>query len=157
MASPQKENGHLDLANEIVEAMAQTHLTPNEHKLLYAVWRKTWCWHKKEDWISLTQIEELTKLNRMAVCRAKKSLISKMILLTNKNKISFNKNYHQWVVSKPILLNQYQYRQQVVSISAISSINIDTHKRKYTKETYTKEELDKNMKLIRDKIHKKLI
>jgi len=62
MASPQIEHGHLDLANELVEALARTQLNGYESRILWAVWRKTYAWHKKEDWISFSQFKELTKI-----------------------------------------------------------------------------------------------
>jgi len=34
MASPQKENGHIDIANEIAEALAKTKLSPDEWRIL---------------------------------------------------------------------------------------------------------------------------
>ena len=35
MASPQKEDGHLDLANELVEKLAKTHLSSYESQMLW--------------------------------------------------------------------------------------------------------------------------
>jgi phage replication O-like protein O len=137
MANPQKENGHLDIANELVDIFARTHLTGNSWQLIFAVLRKTWCWKKKTDWISLTQLEHLTGLNRVSVCRAKKSLVSKMILLETGNKIGLNKDYSQWVVSKTTLVS----KTAMGSVKKVlgGSVKNDTYKRNYTKETNTKE------------------
>jgi phage replication O-like protein O len=60
MANPQAENGHVDIANEIVEALAKIHLSSYESRVLWTVFRKTYGWHKKEDWITNTQIANLT-------------------------------------------------------------------------------------------------
>jgi len=54
MANPQPEDGHIDIANEIAEKLARTQLSGTEHKIIWAIWRKTWGWHKKEDRISLS-------------------------------------------------------------------------------------------------------
>jgi phage replication O-like protein O len=155
MASPQKENGYMQLAVELVDIMAQVHLNGHENQLIWAVWRKTYCWHKKEDWISLSQLEVLTKLSRVSVCRAQKSLVSKKILLKKDGKLSFNKDYNSWVVSKTTLVS----KTAIGSVKNVlpASVKNDTHKRYYTKDTYTKEELEKNMDIIKNKIHKKLI
>jgi len=142
MKNPSVKKGHLDIANELVDVLARTHLTGNEHKIIYAVWRKTWCWkagnRKKDfDWISLTQLEKMTNITRMGVCRAKKSLVSKMILLEKDGKIGFNQDYSQWVVSKTILVS----KTTTGSIKKVlgGSINNDTHKRYITKDNNTKE------------------
>ena len=52
MANPQAENGHTDIANEIVEALARTRISGTETQLLWVIFRKTYGWHKKEDEIS---------------------------------------------------------------------------------------------------------
>ena len=44
MASPQREDGHLDLANDIVEKLAKTQLSGYESRILWALLRKTWGW-----------------------------------------------------------------------------------------------------------------
>ena len=101
MASPQAENGHIDIANEIAEQLALIHFSGNEHKILWVVLRKTYGWHKKSDAISLTQFQELTNLNRQSVIEAIKKLVGKSILLVVGKRglvteYSFNKNYELW-------------------------------------------------------------
>ncbi|MBA7554707.1 hypothetical protein ES705_47338 [subsurface metagenome] len=64
MANPQRENGHVDIANEIVEALAKTHLSSYESQVLWVIFRKTYGWHKKEDWITNTQISNMTGIKR---------------------------------------------------------------------------------------------
>ena len=73
MANPQKENGYIAIATEIMEQLIQLSLSGSEWQVLLAVLRQTWGWQKKQDWISLTQFERLTKLPHRTVCRAKKS------------------------------------------------------------------------------------
>lgn len=149
MANPQRENGHLDIANELVKFLAKTHLSGNEHQIIYAVWIKTWCWHKKKDWISLTQLEKLTGLNRVAVCRSKKLLVSKMILVEENGKIGLNKDYDQWVVSKTTLVS----KTAIGSVKKVlgGSVKNDTYKRNYTKETNTKESMFSKIKTKKGK------
>lgn len=133
MASPQKENGHLDLANELVEKLAKLKLSGAEWQILWVVWRSTWGWKKKEDWISLTQLEEKTGLTRAMICRAKKKLVYKRILVNKENKLMFEKNYEKWLVYK---------KAPLVYKSAIGSIQNDNgvvYKTIHTKEILTKE------------------
>ena len=109
MASPQKENGHTDIANEIVEILAKVNFRPYESRTLWALWRKTWGWHKKEDRISLTQFQQITRLERRHQHKALKTLIEKNIITRNKDSYivsySFQKDYTLWkVVLKQALL-----------------------------------------------------
>lgn len=100
MASPQTENGFTKIANELLIALARHNLSPYEFRVLMAVIRKTYGWSKKEDFISVSQIQEITNLDRRNVSRAKKSLIKKKILIiTDKTMLAFNKNYDDWLSS----------------------------------------------------------
>ncbi len=76
MANPQKENGHVDIANEIMEALAGIRISGEEWQCLCVIFRKTYGWHKKEDWISLSQFNLLTKLKKPNIFRAIKKLYS---------------------------------------------------------------------------------
>ena len=106
MANPQRENGHIDIANEIAEKLARTQLSGTEHRILWAIWRKTWGWHKKEDRISLSQLVKMTELDRRSLRRTLKGLIEKNIVIKNfgRDKIApgsinflrFNKDYETW-------------------------------------------------------------
>lgn len=102
MANPQKENGHIGLATELVESFAYLQLSPTEWQVLWVVLRQTWGWKKKHDWISLSQFMLKTRLLKYQIIRAKKKLVSKQILLDTKKGLMFNKNYEQWRVSKRI-------------------------------------------------------
>ena len=97
---PQTENGYTRIANEIVTEFSKLHLSGNEWQILWVVLRKTWGWNKKEDAISFTQFQELTKLSRPSVAEAIVKLVGKKVLLVNKSKsinvYSFNKLYQQW-------------------------------------------------------------
>lgn len=103
MANPQKENGHLDLANELVEQFQRLHLSGNEWMILWTVWRKTYAWHKKVDAISLSQFQDETGLSRPSVSEAILKLVGKRVLLVDKscstNNYSFNKDYDEWSAS----------------------------------------------------------
>jgi len=58
MASPQKENGFVPIASELVEHFAKVNLSAYEWRTLWVVWRKTWGWQKKQDKISITQFQK---------------------------------------------------------------------------------------------------
>jgi phage replication O-like protein O len=106
MASPQKENGHIDIANEIAEKLAQINLSKYEWRFLWALWRKTWGWHKKMDSISISQFENMMLLDRRNVSRTKRNLLQKNIITESDGLIGFNKNYDTWnIVSIQTIAN----------------------------------------------------
>jgi phage replication O-like protein O len=99
-ASPQAEDGHLDLANELVEAFARINLSAYEWRLLWALWRKTYCWHKKQDKIAITQFEKMTGLKRRHVARTLLKLKKRNIITQIGNSFittyQFQKDYTKW-------------------------------------------------------------
>lgn len=96
MANPQKEDGHVDIANEIIEALAKIHLSGYESQVLWAIFRKTYGWHKKEDWISNTQISNMTGIAEAHVSRTIKILTQKNLIIKKSKKIGFQKDYDLW-------------------------------------------------------------
>ncbi|MBU1864279.1 MAG: replication protein [Candidatus Omnitrophica bacterium] len=100
MANPQKENGHIGIANEIVEHFATLKLSGTDWQVLWVILRKTWGWHKKSDKISMGQIAEMTGLDRRHVCRALKRLTLRKVVAKNGDTLptsySFNKDYEKW-------------------------------------------------------------
>jgi len=118
LASPQRENGHIDIANDIVDQLAKMNLSSYEWRVLWAILRKTWGYvvrdqkgrwiydkygqpiKKKMDWVSVSQLQDLTGLDRRNVSRTKLRLLERKIILKNGNRLGFNKDYEQWVSSK---------------------------------------------------------
>jgi len=118
LAKPQRENGHIDIANDIAEQLAKVNLSPYESRLMWAVLRKTWGYvqrdkngktiknnhgwplKKKFDWVSVSQLQELTGLDRRNVSRMKLRLLRRKLLIKNGNKLGFNRDYDQWLSLK---------------------------------------------------------
>ena len=141
MANPQRENGHVDIANEIMEALAGIRISGEEWQCLCVIFRKTYGWHKKEDWISLSQFNLLTKLKKPNILRATRKLsLKKVVIIKNDNrhkpKYKFNKNYEQW---KPLSKK----------ITVINNDKRSLSKMIPTKENYTKENYSPNSYEIR--------
>ena len=117
MANPQREDGHVDIANEIVEALARTQLSGHEGRVLWALWRKTWGWVKKDKKgktirnkkgqalklesavMSSKCWEKLTGLNKYIVSRTLRELYLRQIVIKfdNKNRWGFQKDYDKWL------------------------------------------------------------
>ncbi|HUX59203.1 MAG TPA: replication protein [Bacteroidales bacterium] len=156
--SPQAENGHIDIANEIAEALMRTNLSSYQSRILWAIWRKTYGWHKKEDWISNKQFVELTGLRKQHVNRTLKELKERNIVTNSGYKIAFNKTYTQWrELPKQVTVTSTGNK---VTNSGYKVTCTGAHKRNLTKETITKENIYtplyehwNSLKII---IHKKL-
>jgi len=153
MANPQKENGHVDIANEIVEALAKTYLSSYESQILWAIFRKTYGWHKKEDWITGTQLSGMTDIAKSHISRTLKKLIKRNIINRNSNKLSFQKDYDKWerlpkqVTNEKLPIQDKKLPKQVIKVTQIGQENtqIGNHKRNYTKETITKDTIQKTL------------
>lgn len=98
MASPQLENGYTPIANEILHALMGCKLLVYEMKVVLCVVRKTYGWRKKNDWVSNSQISEVTGMAKSNVTRTVKSLVEKKILYKDGKKIGFQKNWELWKV-----------------------------------------------------------
>ena len=141
MNTPQLENGYVSIANEVWEALGSYRLSGEENQILNCVIRKTYGFNKKTDHISLSQFQKYTGMNRPAVARAIKKLVSKKILGSIKKDTTsikkdtstitlywFNKLYSEWEPS--------------IKKDTRGSINIDKRvvsKKIPTKDIYTKD------------------
>jgi len=96
MINPQKEDGYIEIANEIAGALMKTHLSGYENRVLWAIFRKTYGWHKKEDWITNSQIAIMTNIAETHISRTIKMLVQRKIVIKNGKKLSFQKKYDRW-------------------------------------------------------------
>ena len=97
MASPQTENGFTKLANELLERFSTVQMSGSEWQYLMCIIRKTYGYQKKEDWITNSQVMEMTGLKKERVSEAKSRLLARKIVTENRNKISLQKDWEQWV------------------------------------------------------------
>lgn len=101
MASPQKENGYTSVANELLEAFAQTHSIGSEaFQVLMLLIRRSYGFHRKDAEMSISFIAKGTGLKRRCASRAVERLVSKRMIVRTESIVSLNKNYDEWVVSK---------------------------------------------------------
>ena len=117
MSSPQVENGHLKIANEVWDKLTMTFLTGSEFQIVLAVIRRTWGWKKKQDEISLSQFREMTGQPERTAANSLSSLLKKNLLKQvrggGKGKPStwsFNKDWETWILCQ---------NQQSIANSAI--------------------------------------
>lgn len=96
MASPQAENGHTQIANEILEQLAKLYLSPNQWQVVIFIIRKTYGFKKKVDYIANSQVVDGTGLSKPVVSRALKGLQERNIITRHKRHISFQKDWELW-------------------------------------------------------------
>lgn len=99
--SPQVEDGHIKIANELFEAIMAFSFTSHQLKVLLAVLRKTYGYGKKEDDVSASQLGALCRLHRPHVTAALNSLAEMGVIYKRAGNygtlIGINKDYSSWV------------------------------------------------------------
>lgn len=103
MANPQGHINYGKISNELAEALSRTNFSPYESRIFWAIFRKTYSWHKTGGFISLSQFSEATGLDRKSICRTIKSLYERNIIAVTQsaengmcNFYSIQKDYEKW-------------------------------------------------------------
>lgn len=92
----QLEDGFLRLANELLDATMCSGLPETELCIVMAVWRKTYGFSKKLDWISNEQLEAMIGKHHTHCSSAKNSLIRKKVLIQEGRKVGMNTSISEW-------------------------------------------------------------
>ncbi|MGK8932019.1 replication protein [Pluralibacter gergoviae] len=92
----QLEDGYLRLANELLDATMCSGLPETELCVVMAVWRKTYGFSKKNDWISNEQLEAMIDKHYTHCSAAKSNLVRKKVLIQEGRKIGMNTNISEW-------------------------------------------------------------
>lgn|SRR3990167_3934380 len=157
MPTPQIENGYTRIANELLDAYIRiTHtLSPYENTVWLCVLRKTYGYHKKEDWVSLSQIKEKTGIERSHIARTIKKLKNKRMITHSGEKgktslTAIQKNYEEWLLPKQVtvLLPKQVIPKQVMTVTQTGNQLLP--KQVDTKDTITKDNTTKDTIVIRD-------
>ena len=145
MASPQKENGYTAIANELLEEMLKSEWSGQDFKVVLLVARKTYGFHKTEDFIALSQIQQLTGMSKVRCSQVVNRLQLMKILTVTENingftkKYKLNKNFDEWLTVNEFI-NRYRKTKQTVKVLRNRPLRkILTTKETITKETITKE------------------
>jgi phage replication O-like protein O len=106
IASPQAEDGHIEIANELAEAFYNLQLSGHQWRLLWVIIRQTYGWKKKQDQISFTFFEQRTRIDRRNIAHALSDLAERNIIVKNNNgfitSYGIQKDYVKWIRS-PLL------------------------------------------------------
>jgi phage replication O-like protein O len=100
VANPQTENGYTMIANELLEALMQVQLAPNDWQVLLCIIRKTYGFKKKVDRIANFQIMQYTSLRKDVVSRCLSRLVVKSIITRDHKLVGVNKNYETWKLAE---------------------------------------------------------
>ena len=141
--SKQRE-GYTKIPNNILEALTGIRISGEEGQCLWLILRKTYGWHKQEDWISNSQFVKVTGINKQNVNRAIQKLAKKNMVIkkdyNNRPVYSLQQDVQKWEASskkitKSVIQNDYASNQK--RLEAV--IQNEPHKSIITKETITKE------------------
>jgi phage replication O-like protein O len=102
VADVQPENGYTKIAHELLERLALTKLSPTQYRIILAVWRYTYGFNRKEHEMSLTFISNAIGADKRNIQRELKGLeemkiIHQEVKSGSYRKITFNKNYDEWI------------------------------------------------------------
>ena len=84
--TPQLEDGHTRIANELLEALLLARLTSRQWVIVMALVRKTYGYNKKTDDIGLVQLSDLTGLAKPHVSVAVRELEERRIIRRKQGK-----------------------------------------------------------------------
>ncbi|HBO23550.1 MAG TPA: DNA replication protein [Providencia sp.] len=90
------DNGYTRIADEILEYTMASGLSETELCIIMAVWRKTYGFNKKVDWISNEQLETMIRKHLTHCSTAKNLLINKKVLIQQGRKVGINTNLSEW-------------------------------------------------------------
>ena len=107
-ASPQVEDGYIQIANELIDAIISYPFKNSELKIVIAVIRKTYGWKKKKEQLSFSQISKISRVSIRHTKRVIKRLVQDNLILKekreNNNILALNKDYYSWRLWKTLNL-----------------------------------------------------
>ncbi|MBU0635019.1 MAG: replication protein [Candidatus Omnitrophica bacterium] len=105
-ANPQVEDGYVQIANELMDAIISYPFKNSELKIVLTIIRKTYGWKKKKDRLSFSQISKLSRVSIRHTKRVIKNLVLDNVILkekiANNNILGLNKDYYSWSLWKTL-------------------------------------------------------
>jgi phage replication O-like protein O len=95
MANPQPDL-HTKISNEILEHLMTMPLSGNQWQVLICIIRKTYGFHKKQDYLTNSQIIEATGLGKTVVSRCLTLLQKGNFIIRNGHVTGLQKDWEQW-------------------------------------------------------------
>ncbi|MGA2160008.1 MAG: replication protein [Dehalococcoidia bacterium] len=97
MASPQAENGHTDIANELLDFLCRYRMPGEARQVFDGIVRMTWGWHRKKTSFTLAEMALLTGMKKPNVSRALKSLADHRVISHDNDAYSVQKDFDKWI------------------------------------------------------------
>lgn len=92
----QLEDGFTRVANELLDAVMVSGLSETELCVVLAVWRKTYGYNKKMDWVSNDQLEQMIAKHHTHCSTAKNQLVAKKVLVQEGRSVGMNTSIIEW-------------------------------------------------------------
>jgi len=115
MASPQVEDGYTRIANELLEALMLTKLSPAQHRIVMAIIRYTYGFNRCEASLSVTFLAKAVDRTEKNTAKDLRQLIERNIITIAKEQsktesrvIKLNKDYEGWMSPRnqpPLVFN----------------------------------------------------
>lgn len=153
--SPQLEDGHLRIANELNDVIWLKPFNHRQHKVVFAIIRKTYGYGKKEDDMSASQIGSLCGLSRTHVTSTLNQL-EKMKVISKRpgvygSIVGINKDYSRWLFASTKSVQVIQNGTSTESVQGVpnhsftstESVRVDSTKSVHTKDNLSKDNKQK--------------
>ncbi|MGV4195508.1 replication protein [Citrobacter freundii] len=92
----QLEDGFTRVANELLDAVMASGLSETELCVVLAIWRKTYGYNKKMDWVSNDQLEQMIAKHHTHCSTAKNQLVAKKVLVQEGRSVGMNTSIIEW-------------------------------------------------------------
>ena len=155
MASPQKENGSTDIANELLEAIYSSNFNAPQLDIIYCLIRYTYGFHRKSHKLSINFISRATKRHKITISKELIKLIDKKVINVEQKStystsriLSLNKNYSIWGISQNETVSQSETvsqngastvsQNETVGVSQNETKKLKIETKKETKDIHTK-------------------
>lgn len=120
------EDGYLRLSNTLVDALCRTKLSDRESRVVFAVIRRTYGYGKATDWVSYSQIEEMTDIDTDNVSRVIGGLLKRNVLIKDGKKIGVNPTVSSWTDKPAKAKTVNSDSKNSLSILAVKPVNSDS-------------------------------
>lgn len=144
-------DGYIKIANQIVDRMMVVNLSAYETRVLMCIFRKTYGWNKKNDWIANSQIVSCTGIHKAHVSRTISKLLKRKIVTSTGNRVGINTNTSSWL---PKRVTRRKLPKRVTPVTSTGNKKLpkraDTKDNKDTIQK-TGSRFEKTMALLTDK------
>jgi phage replication O-like protein O len=154
MANPQPDK-YTKISNELLDALIRYRIPGEQMQVFLFIMRKTYGYNKKQDAIALSQFVDATGIKKANVSRAIKGLLSKKIIIIEKdNEVAhvygIIKDYEKW---KPFIKKDNVIKKDKGGYSKVIKAVIKSDNKSLSKVSTTKEIKDN---ITKDNIQKKV-